>query len=140
MTIRWPFVSRSLYALACIERDAARQAGQQYSDWLRADLARAEARYDALAERYHALANPAATMTTPAGVIPLERAEPSEITKVIREQCETADGRTDHALARHLRAYAKQLKRAGKSDDEIVSALVHWQSSEPATHVAEAVN
>lgn len=132
MTIRWPFVSREHHddavalwrRLADTEHENAQALRQENAD---------------LSARYHALANPVATMTTPAGVIPLERAEPSEVTKVIREQCETADGRTDHALARHLRGYAKQLKRAGKTDDEIVAALVAWQSSEPASHVAEAV-
>ncbi len=67
-----------------------------------------------------------------APVVPVEPKAPIELSpvaRIIREQ--TSDGyRTDHALASHLWRYANQLKTAGKSEDEIVGALVDWQTSE----------
>lgn len=56
---------------------------------------------------------------------PAVRPVRSDIDKVIREQ---SQGNPN--LARHLRVVARDLRREGKNDDEIVGALVSWQSSE----------
>ena len=56
-------------------------------------------------------------------------AEPDPIAQIIREQSEM-DGRENHALAQHLRTYARKLKRDGLSPDAIAGKLVAWQTSE----------
>lgn len=86
-------------------------------------------------QKYTALLDRLLTVTTPhipsvGGMIPYVEKEPQsegdkEISKVIREQAGD-----NHALARDLRATARELKRAGQSTDEIVGALVSYWSSE----------
>ncbi len=170
MTWRWPWVSREVanvyerrrvseVSSLTSERDGWRSLYERAFARTNGDAARfataldrivdanakladqAEARYGDLLAKYHALKLQGGAIPEPP-IIPaaVERAEPSEITKVIREQCETAGGRIDNALARHLRSYAKQLKRAGKTDDEIVGALVTWQTSESDGISSETVN
>lgn len=58
--------------------------------------------------------------------------EPSPVARIIREQAQGPDGREDLGLARHLRTYASRLRREKKSEDEIVAALVAWQTTEQA--------
>lgn len=121
------------------ERHCATSA--RTADNLIATCDRWESMYRDLLAKYHEITRPAVpTLTTASGVIPLQPAEPSEITKVIREQCQTADGRVDHALGRHLRAYARELQREGLNDDQIIGKLVAWQTSEPTDHVAEVAS
>lgn len=65
----------------------------------------------------------------PEPFVPPQPKPVSPITQVIREQTQNG-ARVDHRLASHLRTYAEQLKREGKTEDEIVGALVDWQTSE----------
>lgn len=138
--MRFPWVSRELLNLSERRRVDAESAHQTVLTALDRQLRRLYDERDDLLEKYHALASPSPTLTTVAGaplmLDPSDTKEPSVIGQTIREQCETADGHTDHALARHLRSYARQLKQSGKTDDEIVAKLVAWQSSEPEDNVA----
>lgn len=125
--IRLPWVSREQHEEAVTLWRRIADAERENAQVLRHENAE-------LLAKYHAVTSPKPVTLTVAdgGVATIERAEPSEITKVIREQSETGSGQTDHALARHLRGYARQLKRDGKTDDQIVAALVQWQSTEIA--------
>jgi hypothetical protein len=118
--MKWPFVSREMYENAMDEMQRAFVDGQ-------ARLQAEALRYGDLLAKYHELAKPPVAVTVAPSVAPAS--EPSEVNKVIREQA-SESGRYDHALATHLRGYAKQMKMQGKSDDEIVGELVKWQNTE----------
>lgn len=113
---------RRSFAAALTERDQRIVALQASSE---RELVRAEARYAELMALHRAVTVPAVPALLPSAEI--EREISADVTKIIREQSET-NGRTDYALARHLRTYAKTLKREGKSHDEIIGALVQWQT------------
>ncbi len=119
--MKWPWVSREAYALACLERDSARTAGVLMAEWWAAEAKRWEDRYDALRESL--IAKPGVSVPS----APIERELPDDVVRVIREQADFG-GRTDEALVRHLRSYAKTLKRDGLSPDEIIGKLVKWQT------------
>jgi hypothetical protein len=131
---RWPWVSR---ANAREERrvndlEAERRITRDREALLVRQADVAEMRYAALLEKYHALKVVGATPPVIPVIIPAEPVAPkplSPIAQVIREQT-SGGGRHDHALASHLWTYANQLKAGGKTEDEIVGALVEWQTSE----------
>ena len=107
----WPWVSRERFDDMRDSRDAERE--------------RSQALFRELVAVLHPVVA-AVVDDAPAPVVIL--ADP--IREVIREQAYDQSGREDHQLASHLRKYARQLKREGKSDDEIIGALVQWQTSE----------
>lgn len=123
MTWRLPWVSRAAY-----ERELVNNQG--LFENIRREIARtdaAEDRYTDLLARYHELATPKPPLITVQAEPPeilIKEADP--ISTVIREQA----GK-DTQLAAHLRRYANDLKRQGKSRDEIIGELVNWQTSEP---------
>lgn len=105
--MRWPWVSRELHdktieAIGC-------------------QLTRCGECYDALLEKYHALACPAQANADNVPPVEREEKEPSLLQQVIREQ---SDG--DPRLSRHLRGHAAKLKRQGKSEEEIAQELTQW--------------
>jgi hypothetical protein len=110
--MKLPWVSREQYEDMRASRDDERENAQE----LRRELVSA--------------LRPAVGLT-PAGSIAYEPivALPDPVRDVIREQAEQ-DGRLDHQLASHFRKLARQMKRDGKTDDEIIGALVQWQTSE----------
>lgn len=118
-----------------IAEAAATQNAQKLSEILNResasyerDMVRSEARYADLLARFTALRLEGA-QDPPPPVPGIEREAPDEneaaINKVIREQ---SDG--DHARARELRKYARELKNQGKTADEIIGALVETWSTE----------
>lgn len=86
----------------------------------------ADRRYAALLEKYHDALTPKAPAAV--SLTPVE-SKPDPIRDLIREQC-VEEGRVNYALQEHLRSYAYELKRQGKSTDEILGALVKWSTTE----------
>src|SRR5690348_137664 len=136
--MRWPYVSREFLASAEARAKAERENAMALRHALvreeaRADQERAEriAERDAAERRYQALLdrviNPMAVVSQPFPAVEREAPDENEaaINKVIREQ---SDG--DHARARELRKYARELKNQGKTADEIIAALVETWSTE----------
>jgi hypothetical protein len=117
--MKLPWVSRAEYDQLRVEHI------QSQADLLRERLRREAA--ERAVDRLEETAGRAAIV-----VPPLPLAEPSPIARIIREQAQGPDGREDLALARHLRTYASRLRREKKSEDEIVAALVAWQTTELA--------
>lgn len=142
--MRWPYVSREFLASAEARARAEHENAQSLRhalvrEELRCDHERAErlTERDAAERRYQdllakflvlrlrgALDQVAATVPQAVEKEPQSEGD-KEISKVIREQAGD-----NHALARELRATARELKRAGKNPDEIVGALVQYWSSE----------
>lgn len=141
--MRLPFVSRAehervqrLFAHEnksyCAMQARAIEAGASALQWERhatriaenatAEAERADRRYADLLARF---VGPGARMQLPAAERETPDEAQSEIAKVIREQSEG-----DILLANHLRRHARQLKKEGKTPDEIVGALVEWTSTE----------
>lgn len=56
----------------------------------------------------------------------------SRITQAIRDQARMPDGSIDRRLVGYFRSRANQLRTEGFDDDEIVSALGQWQTTESA--------
>ncbi len=89
--MKWPWVSRELYDVARLESEAARAAGQQYAEWLVA----ADARYDALLEKFTALRVQGAVpelppiVPTAAQTARIEIQQPDELRDLIHEKAGT---------------------------------------------------
>lgn len=122
--MRWPFVSRELYDTAVAH------ANQNAGDYVTAvagfsaRLDAAEARYDALLDKYHALAHPAPAVTV--ATVPAVTLMPSEPDPV--RDCIRDESNGDHRLAQHLRSHANELRRQGKQPADIVTALRAWET------------
>lgn len=81
-------------------------------------------RYDALLDRYHAIANPPAPPPSPIQIN--QRPQASFVDQIIRDQA-----KGDARLTAHLHAYARELKANGNNEDEIGLALTQWSTTEP---------
>jgi hypothetical protein len=115
MKSHWPWVSRETFEIMRDARDSERENARMLRNLL--------LEFGAIL-RPQAIAQPAKPEAPAVRSIEL-----SPVAKIIREQ--TSDGgRTDHALASHLWTYANQLKASGKTEDEVVGALIEWQTSE----------
>jgi hypothetical protein len=124
--MKWPWVSRATYDISVALNTQAHgflRARDQEISGLLAERHAAEQRYSDLLAKYHELAMPK-TPAVPAAVV-IEHEPPDAVTKVIREQA----GRDPKLLA-HFRKYARDLKAQGKTEDQIIGALVAWQTSE----------
>lgn len=132
-----PFVSRATYDAVIaghvqraellsdmVKEAAARLVAEREAH--EREMVASEARYAELLALHRALVSPKEA----AAVEGRPPKPPSDVQKVIREQSMGPDGQTDHALARHLRSYAAQLKRDGLNDDAIIGKLVGWFNTE----------
>lgn len=134
--MKWAYVARETYDAVKRESDALRAALMAASAHARAETERAGElrwtveemgkRYDAMAERYHALAAPPKPEMAEAA--PLIDRVPSIVTQAIKDE---SGG--DPRLAAHLRKRANELKAEKKTPEEIVAQLSTWQSTEEET-------
>lgn len=114
--MRWPFVSREAYDAALAGKDAVIRV-------LWDDLAEARA-------ENRALRSPTKSVVETAPVVFTESEDDKRIRKAINENA-AISGKIDPRLQAHLRGYAAELRRAGKSTDEIEQKLGEWITSEP---------
>lgn len=127
--MRWPLVWRRRLLRALSDQAAASEAQwhlDQETAWLREQLAAERARYDALLDRYHELASPAKPAAA-ATAQPVEREQKRDI--VLDKIREEAGG--DSRLAAHYQRVAADLRRAGKTPEEIVLEI-GWTTESPA--------
>jgi hypothetical protein len=114
----WPWVSREAYDDIRASRDFERALVNGFIE-----------RIQSMTQQLVDLNRPAPPATVFADQTEPIVILPDPVRDVIREQAEQ-DGRLDHQLASHFRKLARQMKRDGKTDDEIIGALVQWQTSE----------
>lgn len=128
MTWRWPWVSRDLYALACIERDAARAAGVQMAEMWAAEAGRWRSAHDDLLSRYHALKLHGFAEIPAPTITPLPERDP--VMLAVNQACAGKDIRVRKAMLEQVAID----RAAQKTDADIVANIL--RGSRPAEDVA----
>jgi hypothetical protein len=119
-----PWTSR---AVAADNQREERRVAQM--EWLRADLQAANARYDTLLEKYHALKLQGAVVVEPPKPVVITPAAPDPVRDKIREQVRANPSIT--GLGGYLTDYARELRdERNMTPAQIVVALGKWESSE----------
>lgn len=130
--LSWPFVRRSVYEADCNYLRAKIDSEREINAVLRTELIETRSEVRDANGLVKALLQPLLRVKESAPPVPKpELSEDDkkwlEVKKIIREQ-----SAGDFQLAAHLSTYANQLKREGKTADEVAGALVAWQTSELA--------
>lgn len=130
--LQWPFVRRSVYEFDCNYLRAKIDSEREINAVLRNELIETRAETRDANGLVKALLQPLLRVKESAA--PLPKPEPSEDEKKWAEVRRIAREQSfgDIQLHAHLTTYANQLRREGKSADEVAGKLVQWQTSELA--------
>jgi hypothetical protein len=115
--MRLPFVSRVLHEFVIASKDEMLRLLHDELVEARRELA--------------ALRAPTKSVVAVAPVVFTESEDEKRIRRAINENS-ISGGKIDPRLQAHLRQYAAELRKQGKSVDEIEAFLGNWVSSEPA--------